>query len=83
MMYNAYFSNPIWVNSKVLSDLTMEEQQSIYFDTYYGMSDTRNLTIWVAATMRDEEAILTLKNHYWSGSSFRLSDTQLESIIYE
>lgn len=64
----------------VLDSLTADQQEAIYYDKYYGMSTTRNLSIWVAASMSDQEAIETLKNHYWSGTSFKLDAKGLEEI---
>ena len=49
--YESYFSNVTAVMSDVLSPLSVENRNQIYYDTRYGMNSSRALTVWIAAYM--------------------------------
>jgi hypothetical protein len=42
-------------------------REDIIGDTRYGMNTLRNLTIWVAATLKDPDAKALIQSHYFSG----------------
>ena len=81
-MYAAYFSDYIWVQQNVLLNFTEEERDAIYFDKYYGFDSIRNMTMWVKAVRGAWGAEDALRLHYWSGTSFRFTDEQLENLIW-
>jgi hypothetical protein len=57
-----YFSNTTWVTNNVFNGtgLTEDEINAIYNDPTLGMSTERNLTVWIAASFGDAEAMAQL-----------------------
>lgn len=51
---------------------TLAIQTAVYNDIKFGMSTERNLTIWVAASLGNAEAVSVLQNH-WFGGMYKLS----------
>ena len=53
IMMDPYFNNATWVYENVLNIETWDNttKDAIYYDSMYGMSTTRNLTIWVEAAL--------------------------------
>jgi len=73
------------VKSNILSSFTEEQQTSIYYDPYFGMSSIRNLTAWVSSTLNSTHSPLSplrqefqrLDQHWFSGN-FQLASAEVE-----